>query len=171
MLTQLITPNPNIPCTPGLCLVYVRETFSLEAKHPTATAGWEASSRKHADQEFPSNAWVPIWFSLSDEPAGHVALRQPDGSIWSASHPTDTTPIHHESLQDILSYYGERLTYLGWTEDIEDTPIVAETLSAGSIDANGVGHLMAAAPDGPAIVLSIPRDHHDPLKSSLTNQQ
>ena len=119
--------------------------------------------RRHEDESFPQNAWVPIWFSLADEPAGHVALRQPDGSVWSASHPTQTTPVHHESLQDILSYYGERLTYLGWTEDIEDTPVVADLESGsvsmvGSIDANGVGHLTAIAPDGPVIMLTIPDD-------------
>lgn len=122
-LKQLVIPNPDIPCTPGWCLVYVRETFGIGPKHPTATAGWQASTTKHADKNFP-DAWVPVWFSLSDEPAGHVALRQPDGSIWSSSHPTKKQPIHHPSLEDILSYYGKRMTYLGWTEDIEGQRVV-----------------------------------------------
>lgn len=122
-LVQVTTPNPDIPCTPGWCLVYVRETFGIGPKYPTATAGWQASTTKHTDQNFP-NAWVPVWFSLKDEPAGHVALRQPDGSIWSSSHPTKKRPIQHKSLEDIESYYGGRLTYLGWTEDIEGRPIV-----------------------------------------------
>jgi hypothetical protein len=125
-LTQVTIPNPDIPCTPGWCLVYVRETFGIGPKHPTATAGWQASNSKHADRNFP-NAWVPVWFSLSDEPAGHVALRQPDGSIWSSSHPTRKRPIHHDSLEDILSYYGKRMTYLGWTEDLEGRPVVQQS--------------------------------------------
>lgn len=119
MTTQLITPNPNIPCTPGLCLVYVRETFGVGPKYPTATAGWNASNHKHPDQNFPEGDWVPVWFSLNDDPDGHVALRQPDGSIWSSSSPTATKPVHHQSLDAIEKYYGGRLNYLGWTNDIE----------------------------------------------------
>jgi hypothetical protein len=122
--TQHITPNPEIPCTPGWCLVYVRETFGIGPKYPTATAGWNASTYKHTDQNFPNNTWVPVWFSLSDNPDGHVVLRQPDGSIWSASSPTATTPVHHASLTELERYYGNRLNYLGWTEDLEDTLIM-----------------------------------------------
>lgn len=124
MAIQLITPNPVIPCTPGMCLEYVRETFGIGPKYPSATAGWEASPTQHTDQNFPADAWVPVWFSLSDNPNGHVALRQPDGSIWSSSNPTSTIPMHHTSLWGIQSYYGDKLTYLGWTEDIEGTRIM-----------------------------------------------
>lgn len=126
MATQLIIPTPDISCTPGLCLVYVRETFGIGPKYPTATDGWEASPSKHEDNDFPDDVWVPIWFSLSDNPAGHVALRQPDGSVWSSSHPTKTSPIHHESLDDLLTYYNNRLTYLGWTEDIEGVAVIGD---------------------------------------------
>lgn len=124
MAIQLITPNPNITCIPGLCLVYVRETFGIGPKYPSAIAGWNASAYKHSDQQFPANASVPIWFSLSDNEFGHVALHQPDGSVWSSSSPTSTTPVHHPSLSDLLSYYGGRLSYLGWTEDIEGVRVV-----------------------------------------------
>lgn len=127
MTKQLITPNPNISCTPGMCLVYVRETFGIGPKYPTAFEGWNASTFKHTDQAFPDSAWVPLWFSLVDNPGGHVVLRQPDGSVWSASSPTETQPVHHASIEDLQSYYGGRLTYLGWTEDIEDIKIVQIT--------------------------------------------
>lgn len=127
MTNQNIIPKPQIPCTPGLCLVYVRETFGIGPKYPTATAGWVASKFKHKDQNFPSNVWVPLWFSLSDNPDGHVALRQPDGSVWSASSPTSHSPVHHPSLSSLLSYYKNRLTYLGWTEDIEDVRVLNVT--------------------------------------------
>jgi hypothetical protein len=167
MTTQLITPNPNIPCTPGLCLVYVRETFGIGPKHPTAAAGWRASTTKHTDKNFP-DAWVPVWFSLSDEPAGHVALRQPDGSIWSSSHPTSNTPTHHESLEDILSYYGNRMRYLGWTEDVEDVPVIVGAIP--TIGADGVAQLAALPIDGPAIKLSVPGNNQDIATTSLINQ-
>lgn len=125
MAMQFITPNPAIPCQPGWCLEYVRETFGIGPKYPTAIDGWNASGYKHLDQNIPDGVWVPLWFSLSDNPAGHVVLRQPDGSIWSASSPTATTPVHHTSITDLMSYYGGRLTYLGWTEDVEGVPVVS----------------------------------------------
>jgi hypothetical protein len=121
---QLITPNPDIACMPGMCLAYVKDAFGVTPKYPTAIAGWEASKRKHSNKDFPSDVWVPVWFSLTNNPNGHVAIRQPDGSIWSASHPTRTTPVHHSSLADIERYYNGRLTYLGWTEDVEDTLVI-----------------------------------------------
>lgn len=124
MAIQLITPNPNITCTPGLCLVYVRETFGIGPKYPSAIVGWNASAYRHTDQQFPANAAVPIWFTLSDNEFGHVALHQPDGSVWSSSSPTSTAPVHHPSLSDLLSYYGGRLSYLGWTEDVEGVRVV-----------------------------------------------
>ena len=133
MAIQLITPNPNITCTPGLCLVYVRETFGIGPKYPSAIAGWNASAYKHTDQQFPANASVPIWFTLSDNEFGHVALHQPDGSVWSSSSPTSTTPVHHPSLSDLLSYYGGRLSYLGWTEDVEGVRVVEAFASSVAI--------------------------------------
>lgn len=126
MASQLIIPNPNINCSPGMCLEYVRKTFSLAAKFPSATAGWNASNYQHADRDFPEGIWLPLWFSLSDNPDGHVVLRQPDGSIWSASSPTAATPVHHDSIEDLQNYYNGRLQYLGWTEDIEDVLVVEQ---------------------------------------------
>lgn len=155
--TQLITPNPEIACEPGMCLEYVRETFELPARYPSATASWEASEHKHTDKEFPDNVWVPVWYSLGDEPNGHVALRQPDGTVWSASHPTDTTPIQHESMQDIESYYGGRLKYLGWTEDLSGEMVIdldEDPIAVSSI--NGVAQLEAVQEGDPrSIVLTI----------------
>mgnify|MGYP000521842670 CR=1 FL=1 len=121
---QLKQPNPRIACTPGMCLVYAREVFGIPAKYPTALENWKSSTRKHTGQGFPAGVWVPVWFTISDNPAGHVAVRQPDGSIWSASDPNSAMPVHHDSLADIERYYGGKLTYIGWTEDIEDVEVV-----------------------------------------------
>lgn len=121
---QVLTPKPKIPCTPGMCLVYVREAFGIQSKYPSASANWDASTTKHDDRNFPQDVWLPIWFSLDDNPHGHVALRQPDGSVWSASDPNANDPVHHESINDIERYYGGKLHYLGWTEDVCDEKIV-----------------------------------------------
>jgi uncharacterized repeat protein (TIGR02543 family) len=121
---QLVTPNPNIPCTPGWCLMYVRQTFGAPAVEATATAAWNNAQYKHWDTNFPAGCYVPIWFSSSQTSAGHVALLCPDGSVYSSSSPTSTTPTHHASMAALMSYYGGTLTYLGWSEDISTVRVV-----------------------------------------------
>jgi len=126
--TQLVTPNPHIPCQPGWCLQYVRQAFGLPARHPTATAAWEASSSKHRDRNFPPGVWHPVWFSLANEPAGHVALRSPNGKVYSTSD-LGTVPHEHLDLSDLMNYYARydmTLTYLGWTEDVAGYPVLTD---------------------------------------------
>lgn len=125
MTTQLITPNPNVPCTPGYCLMYVQSTFGIGAKYPSAITAYNASTTKHQDQNWPA-LWFPIWFTVNGNPYGHVALHAPDHSIYSSSSPTANTPVHHPSLAAMQSYWGKgtMLNYLGWTEDVEDTRVI-----------------------------------------------
>jgi len=126
-MIQLITPNPHIWCAPGWCLQYVRQAFGLPARHPTATSAWEASTSKHRDRKFPAGVWYPIWFSLSNEPAGHVALVAPDGSVFSTSD-LSNKPHQHLDISDLMNYYaryGMTLTYLGWTEDVAGYPVIS----------------------------------------------
>lgn len=124
MAIQIITPNPNVTCTPGLCLAYVQDAARIAAKYPTAITAWNASRSKHQDQSFPSGVWVPLWFQITDNPYGHVVWRAPDGSIYSASSPTSHVAVHHASLAALEAYYSGRLIYLGWTEDVEDTLVI-----------------------------------------------
>lgn len=128
-MEQVITPNPNIPCTPGYCLQYVRQTFGAPAVYATALDDWNANPTKHEDQDWPA-LWFPIWFTVANEPAGHVALHAPDHSIYSSSSPTSTTPVHHANLAAMQFYWnnGKMLTYLGWTEDIENVKVIGETM-------------------------------------------
>jgi hypothetical protein len=135
-MRQLITPNPNIPCQPGWCLQYVRQAFGLPARHPTATAAWEASTSKHRDRNFPAGVWLPVWFSLANEPAGHVALMAPDGSVYSTSD-LGSVPHQHLDLSDLMNYYaryGMTLTYLGWTEDVAGYPVLTTSTLAAQGD-------------------------------------
>lgn len=133
-MKQLITPNPNIKCYPGWCLMYVRQAFGLNGLYPSATAGWNAARYKHRDRNFPAGRWVPVWFHLGEEPLGHVALIAPDGSVFSTSDPSNT-PHRHPNLDHLLSYYKAlRPTYLGWTEDIEGVAVVK---AADSINLSG----------------------------------
>ncbi|MDR6794747.1 hypothetical protein J2X12_004238 [Pseudarthrobacter oxydans] len=131
-VVQAITPNPDVSCTPGWCLTYVDDAFDLEAhgktqNYPTAISAWNASHSKHVDRRFPANCWVPVWFTLEGNPAGHVAILAPDGAVWSSSHPTKKTPVRHNSLKEIVAYYGSLgLSYLGWTEDVGGIAVVKE---------------------------------------------
>lgn len=104
--------------------MYVRQTFGLDGVYPTATAAWEASQTKHSDRNFP-DAWVPVWYGLDNEPAGHVVLRAPNGNVYSTSD-LGNTPHLHPDLSDLeryYAYYGMTLTYRGWTEDIETVSV------------------------------------------------
>ncbi|MEA9986265.1 hypothetical protein [Subtercola sp. RTI3] len=122
---QIRIPNPLVPCIPGWCLKYVQDVFSIGALYPSASAAWNASQYKHADQNFPEGCAVAVWFSIPSVPEGHVAVRMPDGTIYSSSSPTSTSPTHHASLSALIQYYGGlNLTYLGWTEDVEDTLVI-----------------------------------------------
>ena len=127
MTAQLVHPNPNIWCRPGWCLQYVREAFGITpGVQPTATAGWNASPTKHRDRNFPTGVWHPVWFSLKNVPAGHVALRAPNGNVYSTSD-DNNTPHCHPDLDDLINYYnryGQPITYLGWTEDIENVTVI-----------------------------------------------
>lgn len=137
MATQLIRPNPNIPCTPGYCLQYVRMTFGLNGVYDSATDGWNASPTQHRDWNFPAGLSVPVWFGIAAEPRGHVVLLQPDGSVYSTSDDS-TIPHHHPSLADLMNYYarvGLPLIYRGWTEDIEDVQVI--DIGEGSIGPAG----------------------------------
>lgn len=126
-MQQVITPNPNIPCKPGWCLAYVNEAFGVAKKYGSATAAWYGSATKHHDRNFPAGCWVPVWYAMASEPNGHVVLLAPDGSVYSTSDPS-TTPHHHPNLAHLeayYAYYGVPLTYRGWTEDVEDTRVLA----------------------------------------------
>lgn len=132
-MKQLITPNPNIECYPGWCLMYVRQAFGLDGLYPSARAGWNAAKYKHRDRSFPPGRWVPVWFSLDGNEFWHVALMAPDGAVYSTSDPSNT-PHRHPNIDHLLAYYW-RLgpTFLGWTEDIEGVSVVGgDTINLSS---------------------------------------
>lgn len=110
---QDIKPNVGIACRPGWCEQYVRTAFGQPAKYATATKAWEGQEDKHTDRKQPGVA-VPVYWSLTDNAAGHDAIWLPDGSVWSASHPTATRPMKFASLEAIEKYYGGKLKWRGW---------------------------------------------------------
>lgn len=134
-MEQIITPNPNISCIPGECKVYVEGTYNVIAsgKYPTALSNWYGNPHAHPGELPPDGLKVPMFFTVKEadgtmNSAGHVAESDGSGGIYSSSSSTSHTPIHHPSMAAMQDYWahGTMLTYLGWTENIEDTLVVKE---------------------------------------------
>lgn len=129
--TQVITPNPNIPCKPGWCLEYVAKAFGVFGQgvgQPSATAAWQFALTKgtaHTDRNF-DGLWVPVYFTLIGVPDGHIVVKAPDNSIYSSSSVTSNTPVYHTSIETLNQYYGGKLGLLGWSEDLNGIKIVKE---------------------------------------------
>jgi hypothetical protein len=62
-------------------------------------------------------------------------LRAPWGAVYSTSDDSNT-PHCHPDLDDLIAYYnryGQPITYLGWTEDIENVTVI----DTGSLSYDG----------------------------------
>jgi LysM repeat protein len=120
---QLRKPDVGIKTTAiGWCLWWVQQAFRANHIYALAIQEWNANSYNHGD--VPKGLWVPIFFKMRGVPAGHVAILAPDRSVYSTSSPYTRYPIHHSSIATLNSYYGGKLTYLGWSEDIGGVRVV-----------------------------------------------
>lgn len=128
---QLIQPNLSIIGQNGDCLVYVRDVFEIAAKYLTATIAWQNTQYPHAGEQPPSNNAVPIWFSLTSNADGHVAVWD-KGTIYTTTAQGDMT---FNNIQALMDYINEGIVYLGWSEDIDNVRVVeeeiVETFNAG----------------------------------------
>lgn len=124
-MRQLVTPNVSINTIDfGMCLWWVQQTVGAVHAFNTALDEWNANLDNHAGS--PPSLWVPIFFTIKGNPAGHVCWSAPDGSVYSTSSSTSLTPVHHASIDALNQYYGGRLTYLGWSEIVSNIRIVKE---------------------------------------------
>jgi len=108
----------------GWCLWWVQEAFKTAHKFPRAIDEWNANTYNHAGLP-PKGVWAPGFAAMKGVPAGHVFIIAPDGSVYSTSSPHTLNPIHHKDFNAMNNYYGGRLTYLGWSEDIGGQRLVA----------------------------------------------
>lgn len=121
MYDQVISPNTNIAWVNEECLQDVREAFGVGAKFPTAIANWNANSAvNHPGATPPSNISVPIFFSIPSVPDGHVCLWNNGIIITSSARGKQT----FSSIQALIAWMNEGFEYLGWSEEIESTPVV-----------------------------------------------
>lgn len=136
MFKQLRDADMTVGYIGGWCLKYVQDAFSTDHIYPTATAAWEGEPNKHFDTP-PLGITVPVYLSLGDVPAGHVAIALDDGYIASSTLPgAHDGPYFHKSLDDLIAVYAkynQGATYLGWGEFVGSVQVVQE-LPANATD-------------------------------------
>jgi len=124
---QLRDADMTVGYTGGWCLKYVQDAFHTDHISPTAAADWERQPAKHYDLP-PLGITVPVYFSLGNVPAGHIAIRLDDGYVASSTLSGDhSAPYYHPSLDDLIAVYGKYnggCTYLGWGEYVGSVHVV-----------------------------------------------
>lgn len=160
---QVRDADMNVGYTGGWCLKYVQDAFGTDHIYPRAIDEWDDTSASNHTEVPPLGITVPVFFSLGNVPAGHVAIRLSDGWVASSTQPgVHSTPYYHKSLDDLIAVYGQYnggCTYLGWSEVV------------------GSEHVVEYQPDGPSAdqinqdyldILERPADQ-DGLHHYLTN--
>ena len=116
----------------GLCLVFVRTCYGINAKYPSAAAAWKNAKVKHETKSLanvPTGA--PVFFSVPSNPYDHVVIYLGDGNF-RTNYSTRGTVITARLGDPVFN----TMTMLGWTEDLngvklkfEDAPKPAATKS------------------------------------------
>lgn len=127
MWKQLRDASMTVGYIGGWCLKYVQDAFGTDHPYPTAAAAWSAEPNKHIDRP-PAGVTVPVYLSLGNVPAGHVAISLSDGYIASSTQSgTHATPYYHKNLDDLIAVYGKYnggAAYLGWGEHVGSVHVV-----------------------------------------------
>lgn len=141
MWKQLRDAAMNTPYLGGWCEGFVEMAWGQGAMHKnsageyytTGTYGraidaWDAEPNKHTDRP-PAGVTVPVYLSLGNVPAGHVAISLSDGYIASSTQAGyHSAPYYHKNLDDLIAVYGKYnggATYLGWGEHVGTVSVVA----------------------------------------------
>lgn len=105
----------------GLCLMKVRMAFKLDANghEPTAHAAWLAeggTDGPNTHTQYPPPPNVPVFWTGGSTNAGHVAIADGKGNVWS----TDVKRPGEFDLVPIDWIHEHwHLNYAGWTETLE----------------------------------------------------
>lgn len=104
----------------GLCLSFVRQSFGVEARIPTAGQSWDASRHKHvvrSGAQIPAH--VPVHFEMPTV-ADHVALSI-GGGLCLSSDAVRTGKVDVISIDRLARKWG--VSRIGWTEDMNGVRI------------------------------------------------
>ena len=105
----------------GLCLMFTRNAFNVNAHFSTAAKSWAGAKKKHKTSDPMSiPAGVPVHISVPGLPPGHVAVSAGNGKIITNLSWKKTIEI--VSISWYLSLKkGSKL--LGWTEDLNGVTV------------------------------------------------
>ena len=121
MWSQIRDANWKVLYVGGWCLKYVQDAFGTDHPYPSAIDAWNANygNGNHPNEQPPSKT-VPVYFSLGNVPAGHVAISLDDHTVASSTQAgTHPSGYLHPNLQNLIDVYGKYnggCTYLGWSE-------------------------------------------------------
>ena len=90
---QLRSPNLDITYTGGYCLKAVQDAFGTPHRYPSAMDDWNANEGNHPGELPPAGHFVPVYFSLGNEPAGHIATLLNIGRMIVALPSWTTWPV------------------------------------------------------------------------------
>ena len=106
----------------GLCLVFVRTCYGINAMYPSAAAAWKNASDKHATKDLadvPTGA--PVFFSVPSNPYDHVAIYLGGGNFrtnYSARGTVITARLGDPVFRT--------MTMLGWAGDLNGVKLKFE---------------------------------------------
>jgi len=158
MWRQVNDANWRIPYVGGWCEGYVEGAWgqaTLPQKdvngnwyttgvYNTAIDAWNAEPVVSSHAELPpAGITVPIYFSLGNVPAGHVAIMLDDGKVASSTQAGNPSQANHQqgyihpNLQDLINLYGKYnggCKYLGWGEHVGHIRVVEQVSNNATDD-------------------------------------
>jgi hypothetical protein len=105
----------------GECLERVRKCYGIGPSAPDAISAWNAAKTKHPTTD-PKKVprGVPVFWRGGSAGHGHIAIATGDGCCWS----TDIKRAGFFDYVPIAQIHEDwGLAFLGWTEDLNGTPI------------------------------------------------
>jgi hypothetical protein len=105
----------------GLCLMFVRSCYGIDAFYPSAAAAWEGARFKHRETDGAKvPRGVPYFWTGGSQGFGHIVLSAGGGMCWSNDIKSrggiSLTPIN-----EITTRW--RQTPRGWAEDLNNVRI------------------------------------------------
>lgn len=101
---------------PGVCLIFVRSCFGIDACYRSAADAWGAAKFKHREtdgEKVPRG--VPYFWTGGSQGYGHIVLSAGGGMCWS-NDITGAGKISLAPINAITKKWGQ--TPQGWTEDL-----------------------------------------------------
>ena len=140
MYKQLIMPLVASSAIASYCLLYVDNTINIPSQYRTLNAQVAHNQAKeknwvHENTDYPKNVWFVMFWSIDNgdyQGQGHVALAFVDDSGNLQIHDSE---VHrgarqpYTSLAELENWFGSvgtRLTFLGWSEGVDNVKIIDE---------------------------------------------